>query len=591
MLTTLPEDLGWLQRESHRVECRLFTRAPAGGPWVPLRVVDGSPRVTYGRAGDVPGRSLSATVLADDETGADLRESPDAGDLLLAPLSPFGSWVKAEQVVYRPDGSLIVIPWGIYRLDRWIADDLTGALQITCPDAWQQVEDRGLVSLAMGRVVDGQLFGARVTSMLTEVFGGGIVPWWTHLLDFAGFVDRAYVGTGWTQVDSRPSAIKALVAAWIPGATVICPRTGPAFRVIVPGSGSGDTVEIKAGARGNLVDDGWSDEVDRGDLFNEVPVTYSVERNLLGGQIRTEQRRAIAQYLDPWEELRADGPFGYVTRQAEAMDVGDKTDPSVADANAREVAAGLIGSSMVQHRPIAVQCSPVYGLEQGDLVSVQPEKGGPILTGTLTAATIPLDASGGDWSLTVDVPKLLDASTSAVTWAQFDSAEDQRDDLDWLELRPKRTIDLTEGHGADLVPGRGVGRNWRGWNVTGDKKLRGGGVLVCTSAGGPVTLVSTDAWDQSARERRYRGWASVSGGAGTFEARMVIRWTGSSPGSRAGAWAKISKGKGGTIRADSMVVPAGAARLSLRIETRGMTGNEQLRMNSAGMHYARDRVN
>ena len=71
---------------------------------------------------------------------------------------------------------------------------------------------------------------------------------------------------------------------------------------------------------------------------------------------------------------------------------------------------------------------------------------------------------------------------------------------------------------------------------------------------------------------------------------MVVRWSGAVSGSKAGPWLKVSKGKGGTIRADTGVLPAAASRLSLRIETRGMTVNEQLRMNSAGMQYARDQV-
>ena len=589
-MLVLTEDIETLQRQSHRVESRLYTRAPAGGPWVRLRVVDGTPQVSYGRAGDVPGRSLSATVLVDDESGADLREPADAEDLLLAPLSPFGSWVHAEQVVYRPDGSQIVVPWGIYRLDRWTADAPAGALQITCPDAWQQVEDRALVTLAQGRITDGQMFGARIRKMLTEVFGAGIVPWWSGpLLDFGPLTDRAYAGVGWAQTDSRTAAIKALAAAWQPGATIICPRTGPAFQLIQPGGGGdGVTAQVKAGPHGNLVAGGWADEVDRGDLFNEVAVTYSVEVNLLGGQVATQQRRALAQYLDAWEELRADGPFGFVTRSAETMDVDDKTSPAAADANARAAAAALIGSSMVQRRPITFHTGPIYGLEQGDRVSVQPQPDGPVLTGTLIGATIPLDATGGDWQLTIETEKILDPSTSPISVTIADATENQRDDLDWIELRPKRTIDLTDGKGADLVPGKGVGRNWRGWNVTGDKKLRGGGVLVCTSAGGNIVLQSTDAWDQSAGERRYRGWASVTGGAGTLDARVVVRWTGG--GSKSGPWKKITKGKGGTIRADTGVIPAGVKRLSLRVETRGMTNNEQLRLNSAGMQFARDRA-
>jgi hypothetical protein len=585
-MLNLAADLDLLQRSSHRVQVRLYTRAPVGGDWVPLRVVDGATAVTYGRAGDVPGRTLTATVLLDLDDNTSVLEAPDhADDLLYAPLSIFGSWVKAEQVVYRYDGSEIVIPWGVYRLDSYRIDQLAGAVQISCSDAWQQVEERALIQLGMGRITNGQLYGARITTALQEVFvGTQIPPWWSALFDFGGVADRAYSGVGWTQTESRPEMVKALAAAWAPGWTIICPRTGPAFKMVQPGAS--DAVPVKAGAWGNLVGD-FVDEVDRADFFNEVAVTYSVERNLPGGRLRTEQRRAVAQYLDAWEELRADGPFGYVTRDAQSMDVEDKTSPATADANARTLAAAAIGTSLTQTRPISFTTGPVYALEQGDYVSLQTQVGGPILYGTLIAATIPLDASGGDWQLQIEATKTLDPAVSASSFADLDVAEAARDNLDWIALKPSRTIDLDKGRGADTVPGKGVGKSWRGWTVGGDKTLRGGAVLVVTSAGGNVVLQSTDAWNETNKEHRYRAFASITGGVGTFDARVVIRWNN---GSRAGAWTRITKGKGGTLVADSDVITASASRLSMRVETRGMTTNEQLRMNSAGMQYAKDQV-
>ena len=242
-MITLPGELLAIQSQGHRVRPRLYTRMPVGGGWVEMQVVEAT--VTFAEPGKFPSRTLDATVLLDTADGRILTESFDEQlvDWAHVPLCPLGSWVKAEQLITRPDqpDNPYVVPWGVYRVDTLDVDELTGSCRFTCTDASQQITDRQLVTLAQGRVKSTDRFQTVMDRMCAEVFTGNIVPWWTgaHLVNLALVVDRAYGGKGTQYDEERMDALATLGAILAAGWRLITPRATNlgVLRLIHPGGG------------------------------------------------------------------------------------------------------------------------------------------------------------------------------------------------------------------------------------------------------------------------------------------------------------------------------------------------------------------
>ena len=312
----LPDDLLAIQSQGHRVRPRLYTRMPVGGGWIEMQVVEAT--VAFAEPGEFPRRTLDATVLLDTANGRILTESFDEQlvDWAHVPLCPLGSWVKAEQLITRPNGQEFTVPWGVYRVDTLDVDELTGSCKFTCTDASQQIADRKLVTLAMGRVKATDKYQTVMDRMCAEVFTGNIPPWWTgaHMVNLALVVDRAFGGKGGQYDEDRIDALANLGARLAAGWRLVCPRATNLglLRLIHPGGGELGTVLVSGGV--NLVYSDYSDAVDRADLFNEVLATYTWSGAGGFGRTITQQRRMVAQYTDAGEELRVGGPFGYVTR-------------------------------------------------------------------------------------------------------------------------------------------------------------------------------------------------------------------------------------------------------------------------------------
>jgi hypothetical protein len=577
MITGLPTDIRSVQESGHRVVPRLWTRKPVGGSWIQLTVLDAT--VTYAAAAEYPGRTLEATVLLEAAGYPSIIDPFDDAlvDWLHPPLSPFGSWLKAEQVVYRMDQTQIVIPWGIYRVDSITVDQLAATVKINASDATSQISERQFVTLAQGRVGATQSMQAKMNQIVTDVFSGNIVPWWSGpVIDFSGLADKPYGGKGGTYTEGRMEALAGLCAKMAPSWRFIAPRQGSILKAVQPGNPIADPAYVTV-AR-NLIFPEFADTVDRDGLFNEVTASYEVTTPDTYGQNRIQQRRVIVQYIDAGEDLAGTGPFGWATRDAVSVDIPTGTaDP---DQYAKDRAYDTMGRSFYASRAISVQSGPIYGLEQGDPVYLQVEPTGIRKRATLVGATIPLRADGGPWSLELVMVETLDPSWKPRYTVVVDETT-YEDNFEWADLKPATTLDLDNGHGSGKVK-----KAWRGWTVDNDSKLVGGGTLTATSDGGQVVFRTTDrAWSESATEHRYQAKASLTAPKGTIQARIGLDTD--TQGIFWSSWVKFDPGKSHTLALDTkrLVSPA-AVTFGIRIETSGMSSGEQVRMNSASVEKA-----
>lgn len=587
-MITLPGDLLAIQSKGHAVKPRLYTRMPIGGAWIEMQVVEAT--VTFAEPGSFPSRTLDATVLLDTADGKILTESFDDQlvDWAHVPLCPLGSWVKAEQEITRIDQTIYTVPWGVYRVDSLDVDELTGSCRFTCTDASQQITDRKLVTLAQGRVKKTDTFQARMNTMVAEVFTGNIPPWWTgpNLVNIALVANRAYGGTGVQFDEDRIGALAEMGATLSPGWRLITPRATNLgiLRLIHPGGGELGAARVSAGT--NLVYSDYSDAVDRADLFNEVLATYAWTGAGGFGRSVTQQRRMVAQYNDTDEELRVTGPFGYVTRDAISVDIPDKMTSADADIEAERQAYAAIGRSMYWSRDINVATSPIYGIEQGDLVYLRTDLDDPGQAGTLVGATIPLHAAGGAWRLTVRLTKLIDAKWVPRYYKSVDETTYDDSGLEWVDFNPNlKTIDRTDGKGDGTGKHNNVNRKWRGWHASGASGTKGGSSLLCTSAGGNVTLYTDPGWSENQAQHRYKAAVSLTAPHGWLKARIGVDTD--IQGVIWGAWASYATGKTQNVAVDTgtKINPA-AVKFAVRIETQGMSNGEQVRLNSLSVQKA-----
>ena len=561
---------------------------PVGGGWVEMQVVEAT--VAFAEPGTFPSRTLDATVLLDTVEGRIITESFDEQlvDWAHVPLCPLGSWVMAEQVITRPSGEAYTVPWGVYRVETLDVDELTGSCRFTCSDASQQIMDRKLVTLAQGRVKATDRFQTRMDQMCSEVFTGNIVPWWTgaHLVNLALVVDRAFGSKGAQYDEDRIGALAELGAILSPGWRLVTPRATNlgVLRLINPGGGELGTVLVSAGI--NLVYSDYSDAVDRKDLFNEVVATYTWSGAGGFGRTITQQRRMVAQYQDAGEEIRVGGPFGYVTRDSVSVEVPDKSTSAAADLEAEKQAYAAIGKSMYWSRDISVQTSPIYGLEQGDRVLLRTDVDDPGQAGTLVAATIPLHAAGGAWRLTVRLTKLIDARWTPRYYKYNDTTEYTDSGLEWVDFNPIRfKIDLADGRGDGTGKHNNVNRKWRGWHASGAKADKGGSSLLLTSGGGNVTLWTDQGWTEPTGQHRYKASASITASKGAIKARVGVDTN--NQGVIWGAWKAFKSGKTQTVAVDTTTkINPNAFSFGVRIETQGMSTNEQVRLNSLAVQKA-----
>lgn len=594
-----------VQNAGHGVTPRLYTRAPAGGSWVALNVV-GSPTVTYARAGEFPGRTLAADVTLDAQDGRMVAQPADGAtiDWLTAPLSPYGSWVAAEQLVTDQDGGTHVVPWGIYRLDSMTLHELTGTVTLSCSDVLSQIGERGLVTLAMGRVRPTDQIGTVMARMVNDALVGGIAPWWgsTFALD-AGIPDRAYGSVnGKLFRDGRLDALTELgvnlTASNDPdrlaGGGLYAPRTtgplagwttsGPAVKLIRRRNPARGTPEVSV-AR-NLVAGDLDDQIDRANMFNEIVALWQASAVIDGSHTRTIQRRYLAQYTDAGEEVRGTGPFGWVTQDSVSIDIPSTVAPGGEDAYALQQARLAIENKFYATRELTVQSGPLYGLEQSDNVFLMIEdEGMAVLSCELTGATIPLGADGGPWQLQLQTTQLLDTWTPTYLRLPDDSTEVDGE-FKWKTFTPNAgvTLDLTEGHGATATGG---GRGWRGWTFTGadPAKVKGGSDLTLTSTGTTLSATTSQAWRVDQTHYRLRAWAKVMAVTDGQQFQVGIV---SDLGEEVwGDWTTVKQGirKDRTIVVEAPVPSSASTTFRVVVNVASMNVGGQARILSAGANY------
>jgi len=599
--------LSTTQEFTHGVIPRLYTRAPNGVAWIAMNVV-GSPTVTYARAGEIPGRTLEADVTLDAVSGKLLIEPDDddtgAVDWLSSPLSPYGSWIAAEQLVTDQTGKTHVVPWGIYRLDEIGLSELSGTIHLSCSDALNQVQDRKLVTLAQGRIKKTDQIGTVIKRMIDDALVGGIRSWWgtTFALD-TGITDRTY-GTlnGKQFVDDRIEALTELGinltavndTEKLAGGGIYAPRmtgpltgwtaNGPALKLIRRRDPKRGQPEVSV--KRNLVFSDQTDTINRDDLFNEIVALWQTTKQIDASHTRTIQRRYIAQYTDAGEELRGNGPFGLVTQDSVSIDIPDSVTPGTEDTYAQGQAILAIQNQLYATREIVVDSGPIYGLEQSDnvLVMFDDESMGTVSCEVI-AATIPLGAGGGAWNLTLRTTQLLD--TWLPTYRKLvDDSSSVDGEFKWKTYAPNNgvTIDLNEGHGANAAGG---GRSWRGWTFTGVNaaKTKGGVSLTLTSTGTSINLKTGLGWLARQGDYRYRAWAKVQ--AVTDGQQFRIGAISDLGEATYGDWTSIKKDvkKSATITVELDVPTSASTSIQIVIDVMNMIVGGQARILSAGFNY------
>jgi hypothetical protein len=361
------DDIRDVERRTHRVRIIAECRAPAGGAWIPLLVDSSTGGVTLAGLDELPSRTCSVTVHL----------SQGGGVSVLEVLSTMGSWVRLAHEITRADGTTFRVPLGYFRVNTLTVDPLLGVVTIAGADVGDLVVDYGLVTLAQGEVLPLGDLVLKLRTML-EAALAGVPPWWTLTLDIAGTPGQL-AQARIQRENSRAEA--AVYLAGLLNRNLTMPTDGSAaFRLHAskPSNGVPDAV-LTGGDLGNLVT--LSTEVGRKAVHNVATVSYTPP----GGT----QARVVREYVtDPL--VAAGGPFGRSSVEGDGTNVTSEAE-AIARADAK-LAATIKGA-----RAVRIACSPVYGVEAGDLVQVVG-RNGESLVGYVIGGSIPLNIRNG-WSL------------------------------------------------------------------------------------------------------------------------------------------------------------------------------------------------
>jgi len=437
-------DIRDVESRAHGLKCVADVRAPTGGDWHPMHVRSG--HVTLTEQGNMPCRTAQIEVMSWTT------ETDDVTDYL----TPFGSWVHLTHHVQRVGGTIIAVPLGYYRVDKLAFNPLDGTITITAADVAALVADYALTTLAAGEVTTAQTYLSRLTTMLTEALAG-IVPWWTVAVD-PGTADAVlkpqarlqYTGSRATAAADLAIRLGRRITTTLDGAA--------AFRLVVPRDAAyASDITVRPGQLGNL--EQLASEITRDGIANTALVTYTREVAAAGARTRVEQRRLVHAYTNPDADTAAGGPFGTVTIEVDSNSITDDTAATTA-------ADTVLKNTLTQVRDLGIDCSPVYGLEAGDIIRVEDNQG--IATkGILTAASIGATAAD-EWGLTVrtfvPVGRWSGARTTVLT-----DAYEVRDDADWQDLASP-SVDLT-------------GASARGWSATAGTVKEGGSEILYVGNG------------------------------------------------------------------------------------------------------------
>ena len=437
-------DIRDVEQRAHGLVALAEVREPEGGDWHPMLVRSGG--VGLSPLGTMPSRTVTVQVMSWTDDNDDVTDW----------LTPFGSWIRCWHQVKRVGGTIINVPLGYYRVDKLRYNPLDGTIEITAEDAGALVADYALTTLAQGEVTTTQTYLARLTTMLGDALAG-VPPWWTTILDPGG-ADAAAKPLARLQYTGERVTAAADLALRL-NRKIITPVDGTAaFRLVVARDASdASDITVRGGELGNL--EQLASEINRDGIANTAITLYTREVKAAGARTRIEQRRLVDAYAEPDADTAAGGPFGTVTIEVDSTNVTDDT-AAIAAADA------VLKGTLTQVRDVALDCSPVYGLECGDIIRVEDAQG--IATkGILVGAGMGMTAADS-WALTVrtfvPVGKWSGARTTVLT-----DAYEVRDDADWQDLASK-SIDLT-------------GQTIKGWLATGGTRKDGGSKLLFTASG------------------------------------------------------------------------------------------------------------
>lgn len=557
-MRTPASDAEEVQRSSHRIQPLLSVRAPEGGSWIP--VVCQEATVTLYEIGVANTRSLSGKIMIDDHDGDSILNT----DIW----SPFGSWIKAEQLIYRNDGSTFLVPWGFFRLNSYSVDIFTGAINFEASDAFSQLADFSLRTVSDHNIPKNYSVRSFMTNIINNTFLQ-IPKFWTSLIDWGAYstLTKKLGAAYYHPNDDRAEVIRVATALLSTNARIVCPASGPLFSVRTlrkpeVTEASADAV-IMDGPFGNLVDDGFVDSTDRANMFNDVVVTYTKITNISGARTRTEQRRMVVEYDDAGEELRASGPFGRISQSAVGLDVAS-------DSQALAKGVEAINGSFNFARRIDLRCSPIYGIEPGDTLYIRTPTS-IAMTGRLVGATIPLHADGGPWTLNMINYKALDQAWRPKYKIITDSTTVE-DKAEWKPFAPKSRIALDTNFPT-------------GWSLSGASNKTGKSKVTfqVLSHGGIVIMKTGQNWSDSNVEHRYRARASVGMGKHGSYVDIGLNYE---PGGIVWSkrvWVPASKSK--TVSVD-VTVPASANSFGVYVRFNNSVNNSDFRLYSLTVEKA-----
>lgn len=471
-MITIPggADIRDVENRDHGLVGVAEVRAPDDPDWHPMIVRSGS--VTLSMLGGLPARTASVAVMSWTDDNDDVTDW----------LTPFGAWIRLYHKVVRVGGTVIMVPLGYFRVDKLTYNPLDGTIEIEADDVGALVGDYALTTLAQGQVTTGQTYTARLTTMLADALSG-IVPWWTTAVDLGDANTATKPKSRLQYTGSRAAAATDLARRL--GRCIIAPIDGSAaFRLVTPRDASDESdITVRGGQLGNL--EQQASTIDRDGIANTAITTYTREVKAAGARTRIEQRRLVTVYDNPDADNAAGGPFGIVTIEVDTSNVDT-------DSEAITAADKVLKQTLTQVRDVALDNTPVYGLESGDIIRIEDAQG--IATkGILTGAQIGLTAAD-DWGMTVrtfvPVGKWSGPRRTVLT-----DAYEVRDDADWKDFTSK-AVDLT-------------GATTKGWSANGGTVKDGGSRLLFTANGSATARLHSPSAFTVPSSRRLRVRFSV----------------------------------------------------------------------------------
>lgn len=353
-------------RYSHRMVSRVDSYL-AGTQIAANLPIDGG-RIDYDITGNLK-RRLTLTVPARTATAI----YDPAGDPN-APLACYGQRLHVGTGVGYPNGATEILDHGWYLITSWNRNDDEGTVEVEAMDLARLLDDDRLTT------PQSPLAGATFASEFVRLLDG-MMP----AVISAGLVDRAVPATLlWER--ERLDAIAHLCAAW-PARWWIGDDGAAHADIPYPAVTAATPLDltITDGVNGTIGKRARAGE--RGALYNTVVVDG------LQPDDGSARPHAIAAVTDPASPIRANGPYGPVTRFYES-------DLIATQAQAQSTADTLLVTYASAGRSETATAVPDPAVQLGDVARLYT-RDGQALTGRVTSLTMPLTVDQAPMQLTV----------------------------------------------------------------------------------------------------------------------------------------------------------------------------------------------